>query len=47
MTPISANIGEYPFLGFTDIVSFFTDIGEKVNIGADMMPISADIGVPD
>jgi hypothetical protein len=46
MTPISANIGVYPFLATTDIVSFFTDIGEKDDIGPDITQISANIGVP-
>jgi hypothetical protein len=40
MTPVSVNIGVYPFLATTDIVSFFTDIGVEVNIGPDITPIS-------
>jgi hypothetical protein len=40
MTPISVNIGVYPFLATTDIVSFFTDIGVEVNTGPDITPIS-------
>jgi hypothetical protein len=40
MTPISVNIRVYPFLATTDIVSFFTDIGEKADIGPDITPIS-------
>jgi hypothetical protein len=40
MRPISVNIGVDPFLGFTDIVSFFADIGDLVNIGPDIIPIS-------
>jgi hypothetical protein len=44
MTPISGNIGVYPFLATTDIVSFFIDIGEKDDVGPDITPISVDIG---
>jgi hypothetical protein len=40
MTSISVNIGVYPFLATTNIVSFFSDIGVEVNIGPHIIPIS-------